>query len=404
VHYVVRTPLEAADVRALAVRLRAAGALVLLAIVVATLLVRLATASLAFMANVVFPVHQEQGFGVYRHEHLFFDTFARYDSGWYHGIAKDGYAWVEGGRSNLAFLPVYPLAMRWAGQALGGKPSDFYFGGILVAWVACIGAMLMLYLLARLDLDDAAAQRAVLFALLHPCAFFFGVVYSESTFLLLAISAMFGFRTGRWWLGGGAAMLLTATRVSGVLLLPALAWAAWLVVRHDRRQLPWAIAALAVAPAGIIAYSAFCYSLSGNPIEWMASIQRWEYVPGGHPFTALSSLMVDLSSRPYHYLVHEAMASYDTLNGLLALFTLVITPLVWRRFGTAYALVVVASLLLPLSSGQYEGLGRYTSVLFPTALLLGAIRSPLASGLLLGLSSALYMLCLALFTNVHPLF
>jgi hypothetical protein len=98
------------------------------------------------------------------------------------------------------------------------------------------------------------------------------------------------------------------------------------------------------------------------------------------------------------------MASYDTLNGLLALFTLVITPLVWRRFGAPYALVVVASLLLPLSSGQYEGLGRYTSVLFPTALLLGAIRSPLASGLLLGLSSALYMLCLALFTNVHPLF
>lgn len=369
------------------------------------LTIRLATAALAFLSNVAFPLHQDQGFSVYRQPHALLDTFARYDSGWYHGIAKDGYAWVEGGRSNLAFFPVFPLAMRAAGHLLGGLPSDFYLGGVLVSWLASAAAMLMLYRLARLDMDEAAADRGMLFALLHPGAFFLGVVYTESTYLLMAVTSMYGFRTGRWGLGGAAGALLTATRVTGIMLLPALAWAAWRTWR-DTKASPWWMPALAVGmvPLGLVAFSAWCYLLSGNPLEWMASITRWNYQPGGHPLSALWTLGTELASRPYHYLVHTPAAPYDTLNGLMALAALALAPFVWWRFGTAYALVIVGSLALPLSSGQYEGLTRYTSVLFPLALLLGTIRSPMASGLLLGLSAALYMLCLALFTNAHPLF
>jgi hypothetical protein len=369
------------------------------------LVIRLATAGLAFVSNVVFPLHQTQGFSVYRQPHALLDTFARYDAGWYHGIARSGYAWVEDGRSNLAFFPVYPLAMRAAGHLLGGLPSDFYLGGVLVSWLASAGAMVMLYRLARLDMDEAAAERGVVFALLHPGAFFLGVVYTESTYLLLAVTAMYGFRTGHWWAGGAAGALLTATRVTGIMLLPALAWAAWRTWTETRSS-PWWMPALAVAmvPLGLVAFSAWCYMLSGNPLEWMASITRWNYQPGGHPLSALSALATELGTRPYHYLVHTPAAPYDTLNGLLAIAALAMTPLVWWRFGTAYALVILCSLALPLSSGQYEGLTRYTSVLYPLALLLGTIRSPLASGLLIGLSGALYMLCLALFTNVHPLF
>lgn len=391
--------------RSLADRSRALAGHPFLRIVLLVLALRLATAGLAFMANVVFPLHQDQGFGVYRQPHLLLDTFARYDAGWYHGIAKDGYAWVEGGRSNLAFFPVYPLAMRAVGSVLGGLPSHLYFGGIAVSWLASVIGMLMLYRLARLDLDRPAAERSVLFALLHPGAFFFGVVYTESTYLMLAVTAMYGFRTGRWWMGGLAGALLTATRVTGIMLLPALAWAAWRSARDTRVASWWPpMLAVCAVPLGLVAFSAYCYALSGNPLEWMASITRWNYTPGGHPFSALGSLVTELSTRPYAYITRHAAAPYDTLNGLFALLTLALTPLVWWRFGVAYALVIVCSLVLPLSSGQYEGLTRYTAVLFPVALLLGGIRSPMGSGVLLGLSGALYMLCLALFSNVHPLF
>ena len=79
-------------------------------------------------------------------------------------------------------------------------------------------------------------------------------------------------------------------------------------------------------------------------------------------------------------------------------------PFVWYRLGAAYGLFMTANLWLPLSSGQFEGVGRYCSVLFPFFILIGSVRSrAFFSGALL-VSAMLYTLCLALFTNIHPLF
>src|SRR5262249_62025037 len=87
--------------------------------------------------------------------------------------------------------------------------------------------MVALYYLARLDLPRRQAERAVLLTTIFPFAFFFGVAYSESTFLLFAVLAFYGFRTRRWLLGGMCGAVATATRVPGILMLPALAWVAF---------------------------------------------------------------------------------------------------------------------------------------------------------------------------------
>jgi hypothetical protein len=44
---------------------------------------RLVTAALALVTNVVFPDAQREQFTVYRRTNAFWDTFARNDSGWY---------------------------------------------------------------------------------------------------------------------------------------------------------------------------------------------------------------------------------------------------------------------------------------------------------------------------------
>ena len=101
------------------------------------------------------------------------------------------------------------------------------------------------------------------------------------------------------------------------------------------------------------------------------SIQRWGYHPGGNPLSPLLGVGQALLSRPVQYLSQEAMAPYDTVNALSAAAVLALVPLVWIRFGLGYALVILLGLVLPLSSGQSEGLGRYCSVLFPVAIYLG---------------------------------
>ncbi len=373
-------------------------------IFIAALLFRIFSALVAFLANVTFPAHQDQGFSVFRDEHLFWDTFARYDAGWYRGIASQGYVYGAGGRNNLAFFPIYPLLMRAGGWLLGGRQQDFYFAGIVISWLAFAAAMTMLYRLALLDLPRGAALRAVIYAAVFPFAYFFGMVYSESLFLLALVTAAYGFRTRRWLVGALAGAVMTGTRVTGVMAIPGLAWLGWRAAGGDAVIRLKALMGAAACATGIVGYSFYNYAVSGTPFAWYQSITYWGYHPGGNPVSGLFALLQALAFRPYPFLALERMAPYDTLNALAALGSLVLVPLVWRRFNAGYALVIVAGLLLPLSSGQFEGLGRYCSVQFPIALALASFKGELRHLVLIASSAVLYALSLAMFATVHPLF
>jgi hypothetical protein len=375
----------------------------ILRIAVSAIVFRVVSAVLAFLANISFPLNQREGFTVFGRTSPFWDPFARWDSGWFFGIARNGYLYVPGGRSNLAYFPVYPMLMRYGGRLFGRTSADLYLAGIAISWTAFVLAMIGLYYLARLDVPPRHAERAVLLTAIFPFAFFFGVVYTESVFLLFTVATFYAFRTRRWIWGGLAGAVATATRVNGILMLPALAWIAWRAAA-DRRDRMMAAAGLVLAAGGVGAYSLYVYSLSGNPIEYAASIERWGYYPGGTPWLGLFRLMRALLLHPYAYLAGDRMAPYDTLNGITALAFACAVPFVWRRLGAAYALFIVANLWLPLSSGLYEGLGRYCSVLFPCFIWLGSVRSRAALTWAIVIFAMLYPVCLALFTTLHPLY
>jgi hypothetical protein len=371
---------------------------------IAALAFRVFTALVAFLANVVFPAFQDQGFSVSRQEHLFWDGFARYDSGWYHGIASQGYVYGAGGRNNLAFFPVYPLLMRAGGTILGGRQEDYYFAGIVISWLAFAAAMTVLYRLALLDLPRPAALRAVMYSAAFPFAYFFGMVYSESLFLLALVLAVYALRTRRWLVAAVSGAVMTATRVTGVMAVPGLAVIAWRVAGSDRGTQLRALGAVAASGAGIGLYSLFNLQMSGSLFAWYDAITFWGYHPGGNPFGGVMGLLQALATRPYQFLATERMAPYDTLNALSALGALALLPIIWRRFNPGYALIVLAGLLLPLSSSQFEGLGRYCSVQFPIALALASVTGEVRHHVLLAGSAILYALGLAMFVTVHPLF
>lgn len=381
-----------------------------LRIALAALGFRVVSAILAFLTLLAFPLARDEPkmFGVSR---PFWEQFTRFDSGWYYQIARYGYSFVPGGPSvgvgkpgKIAYFPLYPLLTRYAGRLFGRAPLDVYLGGVLVSWLSFSAAMVVLYHLARLDLPPRQARRAVLLTAIFPFSFFFGLVYTESLFLLLAVTACYAFRTRRWMTGAVAGGLATATRVNGILILPVLAWLAWRAATPTLRDRARAAAALLFVPAGVVAYSFFVYRLSGNPFEWVASISRWGYHPGGAPWTAPVNLMRQLLTHPYAFLATEPMALYDTLYGVTALAFAASIPFVWRKFGAGYGLFMLLNLYLPLSSGAFEGLGRYCSVLFPAFIWLASIRGRHVHTALVVVFALFYTLGLALFTTVHPLF
>lgn len=365
---------------------------------------RIVSAILSLFANLVFPLDRPLQFTVFAEPSPFWDALARYDSGYFQGIAWDGYWPAPGGRSNIAYFPVYPMLIRFLGRIFGRHHATYYIAGIGIAWVSFILAMVALYYLARLDLPRHRAERAVLLTAIFPFAFFFGVAYSESTFLLFAVLAFYLFRTERWILGGLCGAVATATRVPGILIVPALAWIAWRTARPDVRERALAFTGVALAASGFAAYCAYIYSLTAHPFEWAATLQRWGYYPGGAPWLAPIRLVRHLVMHPYLYLTTDRMAPYDTLYGVTGMLFGVATPFVWRRLGAGYGLFLLLALWLPLSSGVFEGVGRYCSVLFPCFIWLATVRSRRLTTAIVVIFAMFYTLGLALFTTIHPLF
>jgi hypothetical protein len=365
---------------------------------------RLLSAFIALCVNLAFPLYQREQLTVFGSPSPFWDTFARFDSGHFEGIAWGGYAPAPGGRSNIAYFPVYPMLIRLVGRLFDRHHAIFYIAAIGIAWTCFVLAMLALYYLARLDLPRRQAQRAVLLTMVFPFSFFFGVAYSESTYLLFAVLTFYCFRTRRWLIGGLCGALATATRVPGIMMMPALVWLAWRQAEPTRRDRGLAAAGLVLAASGFGAYCWYIYTLTGNPFEWAATLQRWGYYPGGSPWMAPVLLTRQLLTHPYRYLTTDPMALYDTLYGVTGILFVAAIPFVWRRFGASYALFMLMNLWLPLSSGVFEGVGRYCSVLFPAFIWFASIRSRAVSTALVVVFALFYTLGLALFTTIHPLF
>jgi hypothetical protein len=379
---------------------------VALRIAVCSLGFRLLSALLALFANLSFPLHEHEQFTVFSDTSPFWDSLARFDSGYYEGIAWNGYTPVAAGRSNIAYFPVYPLLIRAVGSLFGRHHAIYYIAGIGISWVCFVLAMVALYYLARLDLPARRAERAVLLTAIFPFAFFYGVAYSESTFLLFVVLAFFLFRTRRWLLGGLCGAVATATRVPGILIVPALAWLAWRNLEPTRHGRISAAVGLLLSISGFGAYCFYVYWLTGHPLEWAATLERWGngYHPGSAPWTAPAALLQQLFTHPYRYLTTEPMAVVDTLYGVTGIAFALATPFVWWRLGAAYGLFMLLNLWLPLSSGAFEGVGRYCSVLFPCFIWLATIRSRHVSTAVVVTFALFYTLGLSLFTTIHPLF
>jgi hypothetical protein len=365
---------------------------------------RIVSAVLALLINLAFPLDQRLQMTVFADASPFWDTFARFDSGWYEGIARNGYTPAVGGRSNIAYFPVYPMLMRYVGRLFGRYHAAFYLGGIVVSWTSFVLAMVALYYLARLDLPRRRSERAVLLTAIFPFAFFYGLVYSEATFLLFTILAFFCFRTGRWLLGGLTGAIAIATRTPAFVMWPALALVAWKAAQPNGRDRAMAALGLVLTMSGFAIYSGYIYAVTGNPFEWVATLERWGYHPGGPPWQAPFELVKNLLLHPYAYVAGTRMAIYDALYGVTGIAFVALVPAIWRRFGPGYAMFVLLSLLVPLSSGVFEGVGRYCSVLFPAFLWLASMRSRFAGSLVVVGFALFYTLGFALFTTLHPLF
>ncbi len=203
-----------------------------------------------------------------------FSLWSVWDANQYLGIAEHGYRSTGVAESTqIVFFPGYPFAVRVVHEV---SSLSFLTSAFIVSGIASIAAAVLIAHLVRADGgDDAQATRAAWFLLIFPTAYFLHLPYTESLFLALLLGSFVAARTGRWATAGIIGALAAATRLNGVLLLPALAVEAYLQYRRTGRFERRSLWILAVG-AGLALYLAINQQVFGDPLHFqLVQDQNW---------------------------------------------------------------------------------------------------------------------------------
>jgi hypothetical protein len=266
-----------------------------------------------------------------------FAAWERFDALWFLRIAEGGYRLEDG---SAAFFPLYPLAIRGVSFAIGGAPLA---AATLVSNAAFLAALYVTYILTTSELSERTARTTVLLLSAFPAAHFFLMPYSESLFLLLAVTTFWAARRGRWGFGGAAGALAALTRSLGILLAPALVVEA-LQQRAERGDRMWpALAAAGATALGLLAYLGYWAVRAG---DWFAPITRqanWERELS-FPLLTLGNGTLDA----FRYL-DDPTGGYWLLDWLILVPMLVASVYAAVRLRPSYAVYLWGGLLLPLT-------------------------------------------------------
>lgn len=366
---------------------------------------RAASMTVAFLANLTFAPAMPRGFSMPFANAKFVEIFAAWDSGWYWDIATHGYYFRPDGQSSIAFFPLYPMLMRLAAAPFGGGDGATWIAGIIVAFLAYVGALVAVHRLAmRMSGSRDAARRTVLLIVVFPWSLFMTRVYTESVFLLVSVLAVSAAFERRWWHAGVWGALATLARPNGILIAVPLA----IFAMSDRpgiRPLVMRAFALAPIPLAFAGFCVFVYALSGDPLGWMAAQAHWGYSLGHPPWQQLQRVLgVFIDAGAYDYFFASKAAPFELLQALTALVFVTLVPVIFRRLGVAMGAYVLVSLLVPLSSNTLEGLGRYASVLFPAFMVVGSLATPRVQEALVVMSLVFRTLLLCFFVTWQPIY
>ena len=288
------------------------------------------------------------------------------DSPYLLGIAAEGYhdAPVRDAFRDWAFFPLYPLLVRVVSVLTLGNIA---VAGVLVANVAFVGALAVLYALTIRYLDHDRAVRSLAFLTFAPGAVAFAMAYTDSLFLLLAAGAFLAAETRRWALMALLYGLASLTRLQGILLGIPLAIliasadmpGGWRTLSGWRTpRLLW----LAAGPAAFALFAVYLGVTFGDYLGMFTAQQAWSDI--GRPETGNVTPVLDRFD-PIVFLLVGVLV----LHLFLFLFRRV------DRIPAAYTAFAIVTVITALASGRLQSIGRYLAVAWPFDWILASRRA-----------------------------
>jgi hypothetical protein len=331
------------------------------------------------------------------------DAWFQGDSAWYHRIAEEGYSYIPGQQSPIAFFPAYPLLVHGVGRLLGG---DFSTAGGVLTLACAAGAVVLFADWVRSRLAPRTAVVAVALLLVYPYSFFlYGSGYSDALFLLTALGSFALLERRHYVLAGLVGALATAGRPIGVAVAVGLVVRALEMLAQDRaarrdtevavgsaagplpapgrsvdarltgraahvsfrelvqavRFVRWRQAALLFSGCGLLAWMVYLGVRFGDPFAFATVQAAPGWNQGAGPYTWFKVPFVGTLLKG---IWGDAVLLVPQALACLAAVLLIRT--VWRRFGWGYAAYAVISLAIPLiGTKDFMGTGRYVLAAYP---------------------------------------
>jgi hypothetical protein len=360
-------------------------------------------------------------------------SFASWDGVWYVTIASNGYDWDTDQLSSVAYFPAYP-ALATVVRMLTGCRTECAL--VIVSHGALLGCFVLLanYIRERFPAASVDLPEYSLLALgLFPTTFWMRMCYTESLFLFTVLLSMLGMLRGwkPFWIAGVIGFA-TATRSSGVALVPVFWWWMWrerLVVSCSAKTPACAerkatvlamlqsLLYLPVCIWGLLAYMLFLYLSFGEPLAFMQTQSHWDErtMTFGEKLLKLATLepfwAVYVPSSPCYWgrvpPKENPLFNLKFWNPIYVLITIgLLTVGARKKWLNARELLLAAGLLaIPLwfqaTRACMMSQARYASVIFPVYIVMGQILcrlpGPLAgmlcaiSGVMLAVYSALFV-------------
>jgi hypothetical protein len=308
------------------------------------------------------------------------------DSPYLLGIAAEGYHATPVAETfrDWAFFPLYPLVVRVVSTMTLGNVA---VAGVLVANVAFIGALVVLYALAVRHLDHDRAVRSLAFITFAPGAVAFAMAYTDSLFLLLSAGAFLAAETRRWALMALLYGLASLTRLQGILLGIPLAIliasadmpGGWRTLAGWRTsRLLWLVA----GPAAFALFAAYLGVMFGDYLGMFTAQQAWSNI--GRPETGNTTPVLDRFDPIVLLLI-----------GMLLVYLLLLAFVRWDRVSAPHAALALASfggtfLAMFTNATLIQSFSRYMAVVWPYSWVLASRRGATFSVLGLTAFGALF--------------
>jgi len=287
----------------------------------------------------------------------------RWDSEWYKIIATEGYRYDgdPGLTQTVVFYPLYPALSHLVSEIFRIEIADSM---LLVANLAAVAAVLLLFKLVRECFDERTALVTVAMISFFPSSIFLSAGYTEPLALLLMVSFFLAIARQRFFAAALFAGLAVATRSSGIVLCPVLLWELWRC-RSPKQFLIEAVTLSIVATSGLWLYMIYLGIAFGHPMAFSDG-QTAFHEGTTMPARLASALMLE----PFRKINLTDISP----AGLDQWFTLIFIALIMRswfapvsRGMTLFSAIVLALPYLTLCGGPagFTSMARFNIVSFP---------------------------------------